>query len=52
MAPLVDPAPLTYLEFFELALKLAKQNRQASIALRGDILLMVDGETVLVRNTR
>lgn len=39
-------------EFFELALKLAKQNRQASIALRGEILLMVDGETVLVRNTR
>jgi Ca-activated chloride channel family protein len=39
-------------EFFELAMKLASQNRQASIALRGDILLMVDGETVLVRNGR
>ncbi len=39
-------------EFFELAMKLAGQNRQASIALRGDILLMVDGETVLVRNGR
>jgi len=38
-------------EFMALAEKLAKENRQGSIALRGDILLMVDGETVLVRNT-
>jgi Ca-activated chloride channel family protein len=38
-------------EFIELAEKLAKENRQGSIALRGDILLMVDGEPVLVRNT-
>jgi len=37
-------------EFMALAEKLAKANRQGSIALRGDILLMVDGETVLVRN--
>ena len=39
-------------EFFELAHKLARQNRQASISMPGDILLMVDGEAVLVRNTR
>ncbi|MHC4558570.1 MAG: VWA domain-containing protein [Planctomycetota bacterium] len=37
-------------EFFELAHKLAEQNRQASIALRGEVLLIVDGEPVLVRN--
>jgi len=39
-------------EFIELARKLAKENRQGSIALRGDIMLMVDNEAVLVRNTR
>jgi Ca-activated chloride channel family protein len=38
-------------EFLELARKLARENRQGSIALRGDILLMVDGDAVLVRNT-
>ncbi len=38
-------------EFFELALKLARDNRQAGIALRGDILLIVDGKTILVKNT-
>lgn len=38
-------------EFIELAEKLARENRQGSIALRGDILLMVDGEPVLVRNS-
>jgi Ca-activated chloride channel family protein len=38
-------------EFIELAQKLARQNRQASISLPGDILLVVDGEAVLVRNT-
>ena len=38
-------------EFIELAEKLAKDNRQGSIALRGDILLMIDGEAVLVRNS-
>jgi len=37
-------------EFFELAERLAKENRQGSIALHGDILLMIDGEAVLVRN--
>jgi len=38
-------------EFFELAQKLARENRQGSIALRGDILLRVDGKPVLVRNS-
>ncbi|HLB73434.1 MAG TPA: VIT domain-containing protein [Sedimentisphaerales bacterium] len=38
-------------EFMELAETLARENRQGSIALRGDILLMVDGEPVLVRNS-
>jgi len=38
-------------EFIELAQKLARQNRQASISLPGDILLVVDGEAVLVRNS-
>ncbi len=37
-------------EFLELADKLARENRQAGLALSGDILLMVDGEPVLVRN--
>jgi len=37
-------------EFIELAQRLAKDNRQGSIALAGDILLMVDGEVILVRN--
>ena len=37
-------------EFIELAQKLAIENRQGSIALAGDILLLVDGEPVLVRN--
>jgi hypothetical protein len=36
-------------EFIELAEKLARQNRQGSIALKGDILLIVDGEPVLIR---
>ena len=36
-------------EFIELAQKLAKNNRQGSIALRGDILLLIDGETVLIK---
>jgi len=38
-------------EFMVLAEKLAKDNRAGSIALRGDILLVVDGETILIRNT-
>jgi Ca-activated chloride channel family protein len=36
-------------EFIELAQKLARMNRQGSIALRGDVLLAVDGETVLIK---
>jgi len=36
-------------EYIELAEKLAKQNRQGSIALAGDILLLVDGEPILIR---
>jgi len=36
-------------EFFELAERLAKENRQGSIALRGDIVLSVDDEIVLVK---
>ena len=35
-------------EFIDLARKLARENRQGSIALGGDILLLVDGEPVLV----
>ena len=38
-------------EFLALAQRLARENRQGSIALRGDILLMVDNEAVLVRNS-
>jgi Ca-activated chloride channel family protein len=36
-------------EFIELARKLARENRQGSIALRGDVLLLVDGEPVLIK---
>lgn len=39
-------------EFMDLAMKLAAENRQGSIAFEGEILLLVDGEPVLVRNTR
>jgi len=39
-------------EFLELAQKLARESRQGSIALRGDILLLVDGDAILVRNTK
>jgi hypothetical protein len=35
-------------EFIELVSKLAAGNRQGSIALGGDVLLVVDGEPVLV----
>jgi len=38
--------------FFELAERLAKENRQGSIAMRGDILLVVDGQTVLIKSPR
>ncbi|MHC4736056.1 MAG: hypothetical protein ACYTDW_16595, partial [Planctomycetota bacterium] len=33
-------------EFMEIAEKLAKENRQGSIALTGDVLLLIDGEPV------
>jgi len=36
-------------EFYQLALRLAHAGRQGSISLRGDILLEVDGEPILVR---
>jgi len=36
-------------EFIELVAKLAASNRQGSIALGGDVLLLVDGEPVLVK---
>jgi Ca-activated chloride channel family protein len=37
-------------EFIKLAQKLAKVNRQGSIALKGDILLLVDGDPILIKN--
>ncbi len=37
-------------EFMEIAEKLAMENRQGSIAFAGDILLLVDGEPILIRN--
>jgi Ca-activated chloride channel homolog len=36
-------------EFIELAQRLSRENRQGSISLRGDILLMVDGQPVLIK---
>ncbi|MBN2018611.1 MAG: VWA domain-containing protein [Sedimentisphaerales bacterium] len=36
-------------EYFELVAKLAKASQQGSVARQGDILLMVDGEPVLVK---
>jgi Ca-activated chloride channel family protein len=36
-------------EFRALASKLAREGRQGSIALRGDILMLVDGEPVLIK---
>jgi len=36
-------------EYLELAQKLARQNRQGSIALSGDVLMLVDGEAVLIQ---
>jgi Ca-activated chloride channel family protein len=36
-------------EFMELARRLALRNRQASMALGGDVLLLVDGEVILVK---
>ncbi len=37
-------------EFLELAHRLARENRQGSIMMRGEILLDVDGQVILVRN--
>ena len=37
-------------EFLELAHRLARENRQGSIMMRGEILLLVDGQAILVRN--
>jgi Ca-activated chloride channel homolog len=37
-------------EYFELARRLAGDNRQGSIALDGEILLTVDGQPVLIRS--
>jgi len=39
-------------EFRRPAARLAGENRQGSMALRGEILMLVDGELVLVRNPR
>lgn len=36
-------------EFRQLAYKLAREGRQGSIALRGDILMVVDNEPILVK---
>lgn len=36
-------------EFRQLAVRLARQNRQGCVALSGEILLNVDGESVLIR---
>jgi hypothetical protein len=37
-------------EFMQLARRLASENRQGSIMMRGEIVLVVDGERILVRN--
>ena len=37
-------------EFIELARRLASANRQGSIMMRGEVMLVVDGRRVLVRN--
>jgi hypothetical protein len=39
-------------EFRQLAAKLASHNRQGTITLRGDILMEVDGESILVKGPR
>jgi hypothetical protein len=36
-------------EFRALAAKLAREGREGSIALKGDILMLVDGQRVLVK---
>lgn len=37
-------------EFMDLAHRLAREDRQGSIMMRGEILLLVDGQAILVRN--
>ena len=37
-------------EFMQLARRLASANRQGSIMMRGEVILVVDGQPVLVRN--
>ena len=37
--------------FMQLARRLADENRQGTIMMQGEIMLMVDGRRVLVRNT-
>jgi len=49
-----EPQPTTHIEFGSeefrrLALRLAERGRQGSISLQGDILMLVDGETILVK---
>ncbi len=39
-------------EFFELAQRLARENRQGSIAMKGDVLLQIDGESILIKAPR
>ena len=36
-------------EYFDVAQRLARENRQGSIAMKGDVLLELDGESVLVK---
>lgn len=36
-------------EFRDLAAKLAREGRQGSISLRGDILILIDGQRVLIK---
>jgi Ca-activated chloride channel homolog len=36
-------------EFRDLAARLAREGRQGSLSLRGDILMLVDGKTVLIK---
>ncbi len=37
-------------EFMQLARRLASENRQGSIMMRGEVMLVVDGQRVLIRN--
>ena len=37
-------------EFKQLASRLAQKNRQGSVALRGEVMLEVDGEAILIRD--